>query len=454
MEKRYSKVVELSQIPTDALTSLRQEGVIDADHPTRAYYRGIISNGNLDSHFSRMAESTLRNFAEGAANGVSVLDSHNHRTVGIGMSVTGEYEDGNVYSDFYLVREIPLGASQSFASTDGFIKMIEDGALRDISVGFTGGTEYCDICGGNIWSYAECRHWPGNSYIVGEGDEEVIVICTTHIEGAELSEFSLVFDGSTPSAEITDKANVMAENGLIDIKQKYQIEKRFNIRFKEDLKFPEPEELIVKPSSDKIIIPDNYKVSDKRQSDSKGENTMAKTIEELQQEVTDLTAQLDEVRANADTYKEQAENATALEAQNDTLKARNEKLEERDKDNRDTIERVLGEKRAAEQAVEEMKPMADEGKRARKEAEDKAIKEYTRLQGEDLDDEKLERQKRTLSNLGTLDDVRDMGETWAEAADDKYPKRRQTTDGDDDKEGDDDKNKSVITPDVPGPDAY
>ena len=445
MDVQYRKIVAVSQVPD----KVRQTGVIDADNAKRAYYRGVISTNQLDSYFSQMAESSLKNFARDAEKGVTVLDSHNHRTAGIGMSATGMYEEGKVYSDFYLVRSVPLGASQSYASTDGFIAMLEDGALRDISVGFTGGTEYCDICGGNIWSYADCRHWPGNSYIIGEGEEETIVVCTTTIEGAELSEFSLVFDGATPGAEVVEKANYLAEQGLIDLKEKHNIEKRFDVRFKQGLNFPEPKELELKNTTDTIDL-DNGKQPATRGKE--GDTNM--TLEEVQKELEETKTQLNEARENAKTHKEAAERATTLEAENDSLTTRNKTLEERQDQDRETIERVLGEKRNAETDLDKLKPLADEGKRARKEAEEESAKQYIRSQGDTLDDAKLERFKGTLANLDSVQDVRDMGETYKEIADDKYPEGRKTKDDTKSDDGGDDGDDKTIDPSVPGNDAY
>ena len=430
--------------------------VIDGDNPDnerRAYYAGIISSDDLDTHFSRMSESTLQNFAEDAENGVTVLDSHRHYTAGIGRTAAGKYEEGKVYSDFYLVRDVPLGDSQSYSNTNGFITMLDDGALRDISVGFYGGTEVCDICNEAIWESLQCRHWPGSEYIIidEETEEKTVVTCTTTIVDARLSEISLVYDGSNEDSEITEKANRLAEQGEINTKQKLHIENRFNVRFKQGIKFPDPdnqEEI----NELKNKQPDKTRVSDK------GDNPMAKTVEELQTEVEELESQVESLRSNVATWKEKGERAGTLETANNDLTSKNEKLEKRQSDDADTIERLTQEKRDLKVEVDKIKPMADEGERYRKEEETLAYTEFVRMKGDELNEENKdsERAKNTLSNLLTIEDVRDMRKIWAENADIKYPAGRKTsdtgdtgTDPDPDPESADE-NGTV----VPGADAY
>jgi hypothetical protein len=434
MEKKYSKRFRIQG---------RQTGAPGEKSEERAYYSGIISTDELDSYFSRMSESTLKNFAEGANEGVTVLDSHKHNTAGIGMSTKGRYDDGKVYSDFYIVRDVPLGSAQSYSTTDGFITMIDDGALRDISVGFYGGNETCDICHENIWTWS-CRHWPGVDYIIEEDGVKKIITCTTTIEGATLSEYSLVFDGATPGAEVTEKANYLAENGFLDIKQKHFIENRFNVRFKQGMVFPdkvEQEEIdkIENQGSDTVRV-------------TGGTNSM--TNEELEQQITVQEEQITNLRANVETWKEKGERATALELENSELTAKNEKLEKRQSDDSDTIGRLVDEKAQLQKDVNTMKPMADEGTHYRGEEEISAYNEYVRFRGEDLNEDAgdSERTKNTLNNLPTIKDVRDMGKVWAENADFKYPEGRKSSDtGGTPDPADVDKDTDDV---VPGVDAY
>ena len=184
-----------------------------------------VSNTSVDAYFSHMHQTTLENFASGAEQGVSLLDSHDSRKLGIGYSCGGRViTDGaegsrtRVVADFYIIRGLEYGANYSYRSSDGFIRAVETGVVRDVSVGFYGGRHICDIDGLNVWSW-ECKHWPGRSYIITDPEtgEEKTVVATYTIYDGTLSEVSLVYDGATPSAMII-KALRGLENGELDEK--------------------------------------------------------------------------------------------------------------------------------------------------------------------------------------------------------------------------------------------
>ena len=52
-----------------------------------------ISNDSVDSYFTRMHESSLRNYAADALAGVSLQNSHRHNELPFGRSLYGLYED-------------------------------------------------------------------------------------------------------------------------------------------------------------------------------------------------------------------------------------------------------------------------------------------------------------------------------------------------------------------------
>lgn len=186
------------------------------------------SNGNLDSYYTRMHESTLLNFARDLKAGVSLLRGHNHNELGVGYSFGGQYQAdpsgqgrGRVIADFYSVPGLP--------DTNDVIARIRGGLVRDVSVGFHGGQTICSICGGNMWRWSECEHWPGQSYTLadGNGNGSTPVVAFGWVRDARLSEVSLVYDGATPGCIIL-KAQEGARAGRFTEAQIRQIEHRIH----------------------------------------------------------------------------------------------------------------------------------------------------------------------------------------------------------------------------------
>ncbi|MCO5181111.1 MAG: hypothetical protein M9896_13810 [Candidatus Promineofilum sp.] len=87
----------------------------DAADNDRFYFTAEISSTSLDSYFTHMDPSTLRNFARDAATGVSLLDSHDSYKLGIGYSAAGRYEEegetGRVHRRLHIVPGIRSAAS-------------------------------------------------------------------------------------------------------------------------------------------------------------------------------------------------------------------------------------------------------------------------------------------------------------------------------------------------------
>lgn len=181
-------------------------------------FRAEISNDQLDSHFTHMAESTLRNYAADATAGVAFLKGHNWRELPIGYSLNAAYEDGGrkrVVTDFYTVGGLP--------ETNDLILRMKSGLLRDVSVGFHGGEMSCDLCSRGFW---DCPHIPGLKYEIKEGDTVRSKLATFTIEDARLSEVSGVFDGSTPGAMILkaqERAAELSPSQVRILEQRYRV---------------------------------------------------------------------------------------------------------------------------------------------------------------------------------------------------------------------------------------
>lgn len=199
------------------------------------FFSAEISNSRLDSHFTKMAVSSLKNYAADAQAGVSFLHSHNREEI-IGRSIGGKFVNGQgngiarVMADFYTIPGLQVGA----LSTDQLILGIRSGILNDVSIGFFGGTFVCSICGRDMMRDWDCWHIPGYEEEVEHDAKVEKVIAEATVEDAHLAETSDVFKGSCPGAAIT-KAQQEAEAGRIRPEARRMIENRYRIHLPEKL---------------------------------------------------------------------------------------------------------------------------------------------------------------------------------------------------------------------------
>ena len=191
-----------------------------------------MSSNRLDSYFSRMGISTLRNFAQGANDGVAFQNSHRWMELPLGQSVEGVFvEEGDLarmLAVWYTLPDLNING----VDTSQFINAMRAGIVRDVSVGFYGGRFICDLCGRDMLRDMECPHWPGFEYDIKDGDVTRTVLATVTIEDGLLSEGSAVFDGATPGAGVL-KAQREAEAGRLNIHQVRMLEARYRVRLYE-----------------------------------------------------------------------------------------------------------------------------------------------------------------------------------------------------------------------------
>lgn len=457
------------------LLEVRQQPGEETDD--RKYYRARISSDELDSHYSMMDISTLENFARESARGVAVLDSHNHRTVGIGRSISGELIENEVYSNFYILKELDLN-NQSFRTSDSFMKAIDSGMLQDVSVGFYGHSEICQICHEELWR-GSCFHWPGMSYIIEEDGKKEIKVCTTLIVDGHLSEFSLVYDGALEGASIVEKSLAKAqriydaEGGLTD-EQKNLLNTRHQIQFKSGKAIYEgqvsPSEPIV--LSNKLIsIP---KIADPSGSDKDpvqsagklnitdpigSDNEESKKMnneEKLTQEIEELKSDIKELKAINERLKTENEDIVTLKVELETLRDRNDTLEGKFKDKNEMIDTLYKEKTELSQKLENLMPIVEEGKQARVESELDALLEWNRL-NPDSDDEEERNQKEFLKHLPDIKQVRNFRNQYASLAEKQYPSGQKTNQppaqGTEPKDDEDNEGR-ILRPFEPGADAF
>jgi len=197
---------------------LRRDRVLDAaileEHPPY-FFRGEISSTRLDSYFTHMLLSSLRNYAREAAAGVGFLPSHDHQHLPIGGSLTGELSEQSdlsiVRADFYTLSRMVIQT----IDTDHLINGIRGGLTRYLSIGWYGGRMICDICGQDYWR-GRCPHIAGFTY---EEEKDGVIrqtLATVGIDDAHLGEVSGVYKGATPGAMI-EKVYELASAGALTV---------------------------------------------------------------------------------------------------------------------------------------------------------------------------------------------------------------------------------------------
>jgi len=217
----------------DLMALLTERHALDGDalaEHAPFFFRAEISSDRLDAYFTRMHRTSLVNYAQDAQAGVTFLDSHNHRTMGFGRSLTGVFLPGDdvqtVQADFYTVRGLTLNG----VNTDHLIAGIRTGLVKDVSIGFYGGEHVCSVCGLDLWDW-DCPHIPGFKY-PGATDEDgnrgTEQVAFAWVWEARLAEVSAVYDGATPGAAIL-KAQQEAEAGRLKSAQIRMIENRYRI---------------------------------------------------------------------------------------------------------------------------------------------------------------------------------------------------------------------------------
>ncbi|MCH8290214.1 hypothetical protein IH992_03805 [Candidatus Poribacteria bacterium] len=391
--------------------ALVERGVLENDEDAFVF-SAEISNNNLDAYFTRMNESTLKNFANDAKEGVSLQDSHDTRILGYGQSFDSVLEiDGDksrVIADFYTIRGINFGGLHSYASTDDFIRAIEKKIVRDVSVGFYGGKETCDICGDPIWDwFSDCPHLPGVEYPIGDQGNET-VICTASIIDARLSEVSVVYDGATPEAELIRKAERMIENGDLDSSTINMLESKYRIKL--------PVERLGEKSKKGARHP-------------KGESQVP---EDKQPTNVDPLSEIREQLRKVDDYTIEGIPADPLRAVAWLMGQHQE------------LTRQIGEQNAENetltQEVAKLKPKAADGDQYRSDLIANALEWGVRALGNDFDKEA----NQTLMESLPIAQVRQMGVLWQQMGNTRFEGGRVTTD---DKEPEDFQWKDPLTPD-------
>jgi len=205
------------------------------------FMRVTASTRAVDAYFTRMSESSLRNYAADAIDGVSFLNSHNMRSLGFGQTFDGRYVAGaneRTEVDLYVLSGLKLNET----ANDDFIAAVRGGSIKDVSIGFLPGSYRCSICDTKMARFfgmaiPTCGHWPGDEYPVSEKDpSKGTRTAFAWVDDAHLSEVSAVGDGATPGAQITEvRARALVADGrgpsavLAALEERYLLTRSFPV---------------------------------------------------------------------------------------------------------------------------------------------------------------------------------------------------------------------------------
>lgn len=239
----------LTQATRDLLSArLLDPSILDDDSAEPFVWEAVVSNNTRDFYHTRMAKGTLENFARDAAKGVSFLDSHAWRQLGLGYTFDGRVQESDVPLEEFPNEKrlevivsaytIPGYSPGGGIGTDDFIRGVRASLIRDVSVGFYATVYPCSICGLNMFDWGSgCYHIPGFVYEKMDPDGNVIgeEVCFAWVADGRLSEVSAVYDGANEDAGISSiipfaKAQLEAEAGRLKPRQRDLLEARYRHR--------------------------------------------------------------------------------------------------------------------------------------------------------------------------------------------------------------------------------
>ena len=392
-------------------------------------FEAEISSTALDAYFTHMADSTLRNFARDAATGVALLDSHDGYKLGVGYSTGGRYEEedseGRVVVSFYIVPGLRFGGSHSFASSDDYIRAIRSGVVRDVSVGFHGGRWICDLCGQHYFGQGSaCNHVAGWEYEIERDGRMTREVCTVAIHDARLSEVSLVYDGATPGAMIL-KAEQEAAAGRLSPAMTRQLERQYRVRLPRAVATT----VLGGGSADWTIQIGDGRAVTGGQPAERGQGVTMNKRDNDEVEVTPVEPQQpaeDAPEAEAPVVDEEARAMLEAIRQVTTRSAAPQgiTLDAAVRWLNDQLVEVAGQRDAAQAEIARLQPLADQGRAYREELINQAVAEGVRAMGEAFPEETY----RAMLVNAPLEHVRQVRDTFAAQAAERFPGGRQTRD--------------------------
>jgi len=431
----HTRADNSTAIPEDKLFSMYLKNHALTEDVTRDelfFWTAEISNSSLDSWFTRMAKNSLENYTADAADpSVMFQDSHARNELGVGRSLTGSIVlDGTppaglaaedyfpvVYADFFAIRDLQLGKM----STNDFIKGVQRGVIKDVSIGFKEGEGFqytCSCCGMDMWDW-DCPHIPGYTYDMVDNPDADPSGQTTHeelcyawIENARLSEVSAIYDGATTNAMVI-KATREARAGRLDRNTKEFLEHRYRFTLNTGRKLWTGVDVVRKVIRDSFTEP--------------GDESLIQTINDR------LRLDL----GSGNFTKEQRDNmSTTPNPQPGAPAAVDTPIDYTPQFRQACVDLGISidEKATAQQCVaamraeiEGLRPASLELKELRGLEIDEAVKEKIRAHGDKTDEAK------TRKMLATADiaTIREFKAEWKDIGDKRFAKGRSTVEGED-----------------------
>lgn len=413
----------------------------------------VPSTSELDSYLTKMAPSSLQNYAADAQAGVSLMNSHRTSPWYGGVELPlGRTYQGSVLTDEtgqatalqssgYMLRGYrPNGPAN--LGTDEVIKGVESGLIFDLSIGFStsrGGWYRCSICGQDMYQ-GSCPHYQG-LYYDAEGAYQPGKqgrLAFAWVENARLSEVSFVFDGATPGAGIV-KAQRAVEAGLLERAVVAQLEDVYQVRLAHRHAVPDLSK--IKVGSQPVYVSHYFQAEEDRRAFENAlagkEETVAEAIEviaAIRQALSEhrvgkkLSAETKQTLAAwADSTKGHGEDLAALatemadflagvesdaEAEQNALAEAQTRIANIDAE----AERLVVKLTAAEARAAELAPLADEGRQYRADLTKDTLASGVRALGERFNQELWQR---TLGSL-PLTDVRALRDQWDQEARERF----------------------------------
>jgi hypothetical protein len=432
-----AEIVARAAFDTDELTKLakdraRDPSIFEEFNPY--FWRAQISNTTLDTFYTHMDVSTLRNFASDAEAGVAFMTSHDVRRLPLGASLAGRFVNGRsgsparVEADFFTLR----GLNTNGVSADEFINGVRAGIVTDVSVGFYGGQVICDVCGRDLFDW-DCWHIPGlETFVVDKDGNKTTerIIATAGIYRARLSEVSGVFDGATPGATILKAEREVREVlsrsadtkirpemvGLLE--QRYRIKLPALNRTFASVEVPKEEEQETVVSETQAQVAPEV-VEPERQTD------LAEVVEAIEARRSDDAAETEVPSTdNLETVVEETPQADTEEDEdmtttNDTLRAALAKAGVSVEDGNDVLDRAV----AAIEDLPRLRALADTGRQYRADLIEETIREGIRAKGDDF---AAETYRGLLGGIDDIDMIKRMRDDFKGFADATFAGGRVT----------------------------
>lgn len=387
----------------------------------------------VPQRYIKIMPDLLQTMKEDAEKGVSLMLNHNWGQFGVQSIPLGKVFDARLgegtqegettalYTTQYILRD---DSKVDGYSKNDIIKLIETGILADTSIGW--GTESeaykCNICGHSIYDWRNCKHIPGNKYIVDEETNEVkqcIIEAHTprekHAGNNVLMENSIVFDGAYPNAIIQSRIDKNLENKGDMLK---------TLEGKQEM------------SENSIIIGyttnGNINLLYKDLQEKGGTETMA-NVEGDETEVVgnDTVDTVDTVDTEAEvTEQENIEQATEQVSETETVDSVDNSVDNTVDNSNDNTENMHKESELLEKfgnisdSIEGLIQLAKEGLENRNEVISQALESGVRSMGNAFNKEVF---TKTFSSMQTKD-IKEMANTWEKQVNQQFSTNRVSKD--------------------------